>query len=129
MVKDAIITASSKIECLPRGITKITPTKAGVTLEEARKDFKAISIMNGGRPALILNDFRGAKIVSVDRDVREYMAGEKVTAKIKAFAVLVNSPVGKSFINFWLRINRPVYPSKVFTHEQDAVEWLLEIAD
>jgi len=62
-------------------------------------------------------------IKSITRDAREYMATEG-GKYLKAGALLVDSALSKMIGNLFLSINKPQVPTKLFTDEQQAKEWL-----
>ena len=70
-------------------------------------------------PCLI--DMRDLK--SVSTEAREYMAAQGATG-VKAGALLIGSQVTKMIANIFLLINKPKVPTKMFTDEKAAREWL-----
>jgi hypothetical protein len=77
-----------------------------------------------GRKLRTLADVRG--IVSNDRQTRQLAAGPDVAAVTLRMAVLVGDPLSRTFGNFWLRVSRPAYPTRIFTDEAAARRWLAE---
>lgn len=45
--------------------------------------------------------------------------------QLRAVAVVLTSTVGSVLVNFFLRVNRPPYPFRIFSTEGAAEEWLL----
>ena len=129
MVTDIIDTGTAQIELRVDGIIRITP-RSGVhsTLPDSIKMFELIKELSQGRPALILNDFTHSPQISVDRDARQHTASPEVANQVGAFAMLINSPVGRMFGNFWMKVNRPPFKARIFTDEQEAIAWLLSVA-
>lgn len=66
-------------------------------------------------------DSRG--IESVSRDARNYMA-QYGSEKLSASALLINSPVQRIIGEFFLKINKPEIPYRLFTNKDKALEWL-----
>ena len=58
-----------------------------------------------------------------DKEAREYLAKEG-SELIKAGALLVNSIFTKTLVNVFMLINKPPVPTKMFTDEEKAKEWL-----
>ena len=58
------------------------------------------------------------------REAREYLADKKNTRYLNAGAIVVNSRSQRIIGNFFIQINRPNIPSKIFTNEQEALKWL-----
>jgi hypothetical protein len=70
-----------------------------------------------------------ANVISVKsstKAARDFFASEKGCEGIIAAAVIINSPVGSMIGNFYLRISRPLRPSKLFTDETEAKKWLAQ---
>jgi hypothetical protein len=44
-----------------------------------------------------------------------------------AFAILIDSSVSRVVGNFFLGINKPAVPTKLFTNEKEAVKWLINL--
>ena len=43
---------------------------------------------------------------------------------IRALAVVVGSPVSRLIGSFFLKLDKPVFPTRLFTDEADAIAWL-----
>lgn len=70
-----------------------------------------------------------ANVISVKsstKAARDFFASEKGCEGISAAAMIINSPVGSMIGNFYLRISRPLRPSKLFTDETEAKKWLAQ---
>jgi hypothetical protein len=68
-----------------------------------------------------LIDLRNVK--TINKEAREYL-GEEGSIYIKAGALLINSFLTKTLGNFFLAINTPKAPTKLFDNETKAIEWL-----
>jgi hypothetical protein len=60
-----------------------------------------------------------------DKEAQQYMA-ENSEFRL-ATAVISNNPLTRLISNTYVRIFKPNYPVKMFTEENEAVEWLLGI--
>ena len=92
------------------------------TLPDAQENIAAGERLARGvkRPALV--DIR--RIHSMEREARLYYAGPE-TARIEtAAALLVSSAFSRIIGNLFMGANKPVIPTRLFTVEQEAVEWL-----
>jgi hypothetical protein len=58
------------------------------------------------------------------KDNRDYWAKKGSCPYSKADAFMVNSTAMKLIANFYLRINKPERPTKMFTDEKEAIKWL-----
>jgi hypothetical protein len=65
-------------------------------------------------------------MLSSDRGAREVGAGPEVMAITSHMAVLVGNPMSRIIGNFFLRVTRPAYPTRLFTDEASARRWLRE---
>lgn len=93
-----------------------------VTLEDAKTEVVAIDKLNGGKRAPTLVHIGGVK--SVSRDARKYYSSEESAQTIAAAALLISSELSKILANFFMGINRPIMPVKLFTSKDEAIDWL-----
>lgn len=70
----------------------------------------------------VLTDVRSIK--SDNPEARKYLANETATKFVTAGALLVNSQFHKVAGNFFVMVNKPAVPAKVFTDETEALKWL-----
>ncbi|MEX0967993.1 MAG: hypothetical protein WD077_12195 [Bacteroidia bacterium] len=71
-----------------------------------------------------------ARIVkSITKDARDYLATEEAVANVTAGALLIDSKVSKVMANFYMMINKPAMPFKVFTDEEQAMKWLRQFLE
>lgn len=71
-------------------------------------------------PVLILN----GGVVSMTKEAREYLASSEGTTGIRAAAIVLKSVFGSFLGNFFLSVNKPEMPVKIFTRRDTAVRWL-----
>lgn len=57
------------------------------------------------------------------KDVRNYFANEG-SHNASANAIIVSSTVSKMLANFFLTLNKPIVPTRIFTDSAKAVKWL-----
>lgn len=70
-----------------------------------------------------------ANVISVKsstKAARDFFASETGCEGINAAAVIINSPVGSIIGNFYIRISRPLRPTKLFTDVTQAKKWLAQ---
>jgi hypothetical protein len=92
-----------------------------VSLEAARKIVEDRVRFQDREDFPIYCDIRGMK--SADKEARNYLAKEG-SSYARAVAVVVDSPMSKIIGNIYLGLNKPITPSRLFTDEKDAVEYL-----
>lgn len=71
-------------------------------------------------------DFSNVKHIT--KEAREYFTQDRASENLTAIAAVINSPVGKIMVNFFLNINKPPYPVKIFTDYDKAYEWIKQYA-
>ena len=105
------------------GILKLTiDYKNDLTIHDVKELIAAkITITREERVAVLVNSIN-YKIPS--RETRIYIAGEGVARMVKAMAFLITNPVTRIGANFFMKINKPRFPFKIFTDEKEAIEWL-----
>lgn len=57
------------------------------------------------------------------KEARDYFAKEG-NEGLKANAILVNSTAFKMMANFYIMVNKPLNPTRLFTDKNAALEWL-----
>jgi hypothetical protein len=66
-------------------------------------------------------DIRGMK--RADKAARDFLAKEG-SSYTKGVAIIVDSPMTKIIGNFYLGLNKPTTPTKMFTDKEEALEYL-----
>lgn len=70
----------------------------------------------------VLSDIR--RIKHVDKEARAYLAKSESTVFIRAGAFLVSNQLQKLLGNFFILIDKPEIPTRLFTDEAEALAWL-----
>lgn len=105
------------------GIVYVT-AKPGVEMDlaDAEETIQKVGLICNGVVRPVLVDMSDLK--SISREARSYFAGPD-TAKVEAAtALLTRSPLNKVMGNFFLRLHKPLIPTRLFSSEVEAVEWL-----
>lgn len=127
MKENEIETTMGYFKLLPEGISVFRYKDGSVeTLETAKEDIAAMLKLVGQlAPVPHLVDLTGMK--SQTRDSRKYYAeSEEVVKVVKKLALLIKNPVARVLGNVYIGINKTVYPTKLFTSEEEAMKWLRE---
>lgn len=91
-------------------------------MHQVHKSFHQLS--NGTKhPALI--DM--TNVQTIDYAARKYIA-EETGDVINAVALITKSPISRVIGNFFIGINKPTYPARLFTNQQEAIHWLQEVS-
>jgi hypothetical protein len=64
------------------------------------------------------------EVQSISKEARDYFASPDGVSMVKASALVLDSVMGKFLGNFFLTINKPKVPLKLFTDADSAREWL-----
>ena len=75
----------------------------------------------------VLVDMR--QCTEISREARAYYAGERTGSIQRATALLVKSPVSVVMGNFFMGLNKPIYPTRMFHDADQALSWLAEFPD
>jgi hypothetical protein len=65
-----------------------------------------------------------SEVQSISKEARDYFASTEGISLIQASALLLDSVMAKFLGNFFLTINKPKVPTKIFTSSDDAMVWL-----
>jgi len=98
---------------------------AEVALEDARENSIVVNSFFVDEKFPLLIDARGIK--SISREARSFFTTNGRETNTMAFAILIDSSVSKVVGNFFLGINKPAVPTKLFTNEREATKWLLNL--
>jgi len=69
------------------------------------------------------------KFANVNKQARAFYGSDEVTRTHRALAFIIDSGFSRVIGNFYLGLNKPKIPTKLFTKEEDAIEWLKEFRD
>lgn len=97
--------------------------------EGADLNINSINEQHDAQKELVKNDKYGVLVdgtnnVVITKECREYMAS-LITPNRVATAVLTKMNMATTLIaNFYIKVNKPKIPTKLFKEEKDAVSWL-----
>lgn len=63
------------------------------------------------------------EVKETTKEARDFMANEG-NDLVLASAMVVNSPMLKMMANFYIMVNKPKNPTRLFTDRESALEWL-----
>ena len=66
-------------------------------------------------------------VIKLDKKAREYFISGEGTKGIIAAAFVVDSPFTSFMANFFVSVNKPKIPVRIFSNEKDALKWLEKI--
>lgn len=100
--------------------TKVKPGSA-ITITEAKANSIAVNSLPGAKFPLLVDS---RNIRSITKEAREYFSTNGRDTKINSMAVVINSPISRVIGNFFLGINKPPVPTRLFDNPEDAANWL-----
>jgi len=65
----------------------------------------------------------------ISKEARDYFANERTASIQRATALLIGSPVSRVIGNFFMGLNKPISPTRLFTDPQKAIRWLHTFSD
>lgn len=95
-----------------------------VGLTEMRESLAAQKQVTEDGVVPVLVDMR--EIKNSTHEARKFAASVEYSRYVSAVAILENSVIGKILGNLFINFSRPIYPTKLFTSEDEAVSWLRE---
>ena len=63
-------------------------------------------------------------VTEISKEARDYFANERTASVQRATALLIGSPVSRVIGNFFLGLNKPISPTRLFTDSEEAIRWL-----
>lgn len=92
---------------------------------EAEEMTSAIGVLSKGKESLVL--ILADEITSFSREALDFSSGEEGLRYTIGDALVVGSLTQRLTANFYLKINKPRKPSRIFNSEPEAVKWLLAL--
>jgi hypothetical protein len=93
-----------------------------IELSDALQNYEAAKILTKNERHLILVD--GRVNLSISREARAFAAQSKEDRASIASAFIITSTANKLIGNFYINVNKPDIPTKIFSSEEKAIEWL-----
>jgi len=103
---------------------QMPPDLVAAGVDDANELFAALAQISEGKKIALLADLRLHNSSISDRETRNSFSAESTAHIFSAVSVLIGSPVNAAIGNFFLRVNRPPYPLRIFWDEEPAVSWL-----
>lgn len=105
----------------PDGIVQIQwAPQVEIGLDDATAAIEAMSELTGGRQSRLLADLHDTGAQT--RPARLELA--RRDDLVSAVALIVGTPLSRIMWNFFLGVNKPRYPTRLFEDEASAVAWL-----
>ena len=123
MIEKQIDRAYFSVFLLAEGIIHIRVTsKDEISLEQAKEIIRTEAEIGSGKqyPVLISSETFSAPTA----EAREFLAKKESNPYASAHAYIARSLAEKLMVNAFLKFNRPERPTRMFSSEKGALEWL-----
>jgi hypothetical protein len=105
----------------PDGIVQLVwAPRTTVLLEDAVSALEEMAQLTGGRPSPLLVDM--CETGPLDRPTRAELTRRSDLQS--AVALIVGTPLTRMMANFFLSVNKPPFPTRMFDDEASALAWL-----
>lgn len=94
-----------------------------IEAEDTEQIFIAFDQLGVVAPTALLADIRTLRGVSLG--VRVHMSSERAGRYLSRVALVADSPLTRTIGNFFMRLNRPPFPLRIFDAEDEALRWLV----
>jgi len=102
-----------RTECFPDTV---------MTLEDGRESTRISAEMVNYQPLPLLCDL--TNVVKMSRECRKHFSGEEHAKTFSKCALIVTNPVSRIIGNFFIGLNRPLKPTRLFTSKEEGLRWL-----
>ena len=113
----------SRIALRHDGIVELhTSNNHEYEIQDVKENVAAIGQLSGGKKVQVL--IVGGAFTSVSKEARVFMASEGSLQYSLCEAFLLNSLPQRMLINFYIRVNKPLAPTRAFSSKSEALDWL-----
>lgn len=78
------------------------------------------------QPKMVLAIIDARNVKNFDNDARKLLGSKSGIAGISKCGILTNSKTQVVMVNFYMKINKPTVPTKMFHEFEKAIDWLNE---
>ncbi len=101
-----------------------------LTEEDAKENIDAQESVRDGMNRVktrVLIDM--TEVTEITKEARDYFANERTASIQRATALSIGSSVSRLIGNFFLGLNKPISPTRLFTNPHKAIQWLHTFSD
>lgn len=106
--------------------TSVKPN-VDITLDFAKENTVVVTSFYKNKKFPILIDARGVK--SMSYEARKHFSAHGRETKTNAFGIIIGSNISRVLGNFYLGVNKPAVPTKLFDNETEAIKWLTQFVN
>lgn len=96
-------------------------TASEIVLDDAMENSVVVNGLSGPEKFALIVDTR--EIKSITKEARDYFSLNGRESRVVAFAIVIGSPLSAIIGNFFMGLNKPRVPVKLFTSEESAIKW------
>lgn len=100
----------------------VAKANAEVDLKAAQQNTRMVETFYQNKQYPILIDSNKVKYIT--REARSHFSTKNRQSVINSMAIIVKSPISRVIGNFFMGLNKPNIPAKLFENESSAVAWL-----
>lgn len=104
---------------------EIHKSDADICLDDLKKLTTELGIIGEEKKLYVIVDI--LKHNTISKEGRAYSASEESQIYTKANAIIISSLAMRIGANFFININKPVRPTRVFNSVDQALEWFKEL--
>jgi hypothetical protein len=100
-----------------------TQVKSGARIElsDAKENSEIVNGLSNLPEFPLIVDTR--EVLSITKEARDHFSLRGRSSKICGIAIIRSSSLSNVVANFFIGLNRPVVPVKLFSNERDAIKW------
>ncbi|MCD6065581.1 MAG: hypothetical protein K0S33_407 [Bacteroidetes bacterium] len=104
----------------------VVSVKDGMTIDlpEMWENYNATIQLNPAGDYPVIFETRG--YVNITKEARELAATKEMAKESCAMAIMVDNMAMRIFANFYMKVNKPMRPTRSFTDKQKAIAWCKE---
>lgn len=127
-IKPKIISEIASTKCfdtfLVEGEFCVTVVKkdSEIGLNDAIENTKSVIQISQGKKYPMLVDTRDIR--SISKEARDHFSMRNRNGNVNSIAVLIGSPISVVVGNFFMGLNKPAVPTKLFLNPEKAFAWL-----
>lgn len=100
--------------------TEVKPM-AEINVDDARENTVAVKTVSKGQIYPIIVDLK--QIKSISKEARDHFAMGNREPGVSAIAMVIKSPLSVVIANFFLGLNKPSVPTRMFSTCEAAIQW------
>ena len=127
-MENVIKTETEEIRLVEYGIVYCNVLSGKImTLEDGKENVAAIAKLAKHKKVPVIVDIRNSK--GATKECRRYFAGRETAKVQKACALIIDSPFSRLIGNFFMGMNKTLFPTRLFNDKNEAINWLKQFCE